>query len=208
MFIHDFIHSFAQPGSYKAPLLLINISPVLNSADNGYIGTGTANTLLLKFFNQACFTKTWWWLSEMLLRCQSMQIQHFLHTKSWKPFLFLIVLPHCIKARELEMGTCCSKNVLASHDVYPNRIKDGWGHKASNKTSPDQVIKLKLFGGKMRLYHLRSQRNISRANRFVGVLSGRFSLTCPSLSNIGLTIFLCDILFYFRLRFIRNASRS
>src|SRR5205823_14218663 len=84
VFIHDFIHSFAQPGSYKAPLLLITISPILNSADNGYIGTGTANTLLLKFFNQACFTQTRWWLSEMLLRCQSMQIQHFLHTKSWK----------------------------------------------------------------------------------------------------------------------------
>src|SRR6266702_2795851 len=135
-----------------------------------------------------------------------MQVQHFLLTKSRKCFLLIITLPHCIKAREPEMGTSCPKNVLGCHNVHSNRIKYGWGHKASNKTSPDQVIKLKLFGGKMRLYHLRSQRNISRANRFVSVLSGRFSLTCPSLSNIGLTIFLCDILLYFRLRFIRNAG--
>src|SRR6266436_867679 len=135
-----------------------------------------------------------------------MQVQHFLHTESRKRFLLVIPLPHCIKARELEMGTCCPKNILASHDVHPNRIKDGRGHKASDKTPPDQVIKLKLFGCQMRLDYLRRQCNISRANRFVSILSGRFGFPCPSLSNIEPTIFLCDILFYFRLRFIRNAG--
>src|SRR5229473_898565 len=99
-----------------------------------------------------------------------MQVQHFLHTEYRKRFLLVIPLPHGIKARELEMGTCSPKNVLASHDVHPNCIKDGRCHEASNKTSPDQVIKLKLFGGQMRLDYLRRQCNISRANRFVGIL--------------------------------------
>ena len=141
----------------------------------------------------------------MLLRLQAVQIKDFFSSQSRQEFLIFLTRPNGIKTRKLEVRPCSPEDILCCYDINTYCIKHSRRHKAGNKTSPDQVIELKLISCKVRLDNLRCQGDIGRANSFVCVLSRCLGFSGTSLPNVGLSIFLCDVAFDFRLCFFRDA---
>src|ERR1051326_5636306 len=145
-------------------------------------------------------------LRKVLFRLQIVQVKHFLSSQSRQEFLIFLAWPHSIKTRELEVRACGTKDILSSYDVHTDGIKNGRSHKTGYKTSPDQVIELKLISCKVWLDNLRCQGDIGRANSFVGVLSRCLGFSGTSLSYIWLSLFLCDIAFDFCLCFFGDTG--
>ena len=141
----------------------------------------------------------------MLLRLQVVQVKDFFSSQSRQKFLIFLTRPYGIKTRELEVRTRGAKDILSGYDVHADGIKHGRGHKAGYKSSPDQVIQLELVGSEICPYDLGCQSDVGRANSFVCILRRCFGLGRTSLSNIRLSIFLCDVAFDFSLCFFRDA---
>ena len=187
---HEAVDHLSQ-GSGSQPLVLLNdIDPVLDGGDDGGIGRGATDPLLLHGLDQHGLGVPGRRLGKVLLFVQGpdgglVALLEIRQRRTGRlPFLVLPLLVHCNEAGEAETLVGGFELMPGTFRVNGHRIVHGVCHLGGQKTAPDQLIQSVLVLGQRGLDLLRVQLHMGGADGLVRVLRPRLRLKLVGLAII------------------------
>ena len=177
-----FQHDLSYFRRVKLSILLVNVLPVLNGAQNAGVCAWPADPLGFKSLHQTRFVVTRRRLSKMLSRQKLLQFQDFtLMHLGQNCFLLLGTgitlfgfgfLVDCKKARKFCYRSCGFEFHSSGINLHIGLIEQGGIHLRGNKAVPDQRIQFPKLRFQITLEALRRPFDRGGPDGFMGPLSG------------------------------------
>ena len=174
---HDLVDRLAQRGGAQLFAVPLHIAAVHDGGDNGRVGGGPADAVLLQCVDQRRLGVQRRRLGEFLVGVQLLQRQLLALFQRGQGglFLFLVVGGFLVQggvAVKSHLVAAGAEQVVPCRDAHRDGVLLAVGHLAGHKPAPDQAVEPGGIAGKALLHLVGGQAGRGGADGLVGVLGG------------------------------------